>query len=58
MKVSRQEYIDAMKLIYLAANESDSYNPSEWMHGNECALHCIAIESIVKDMKLDENWWE
>ena len=58
MKVSRQEYIDALKLIYLAANASDSDDPSEWMQGNECSVHCSAIESIVNDMKLDENWWE
>ena len=58
MEVSKQEYISAMRLIYLAANASDSDEPSKWMKGNECDNHCRAIESIVRDMGPSENWYE
>lgn len=65
MPMSKTEYVNHLRAIYYAANMSDAGddfdgNPlkPEWMKGDECAVHCQAIERIVRDMGLGENWLE
>ena len=56
--MDRLNYVRMLRDIYLTANSSDTENPPYWMHGRECAIHCQAIEIIVRDMGLSSEWLE
>ena len=56
--MTRNEYIDHLRAIYLAANNSDNENKPEWMKGDEAHVHCCALDKIVHDLDLTENWIE
>jgi hypothetical protein len=59
--ISKHDYIDALRTLYLAANLSDaarSEGRPSWMDGDECGVHCSHYDAIVRHMKLDEGWLE
>jgi hypothetical protein len=57
----RTEYIRCLQRLYKAANNSDNENKPTWMRGDECAVHCNALEKILEDMGVpgnDPDWLE
>jgi len=56
--ISKIDYVKKLAAIYYAANlsDSDSEDRPVWMHGDECSIHCQAIDRIVEDMGLSEIW--
>lgn len=56
--MKRQEYINLLRQLYLAANSSDTEDKPEWMKGDECATHCQQYDKIVREMNLHDNWLE
>jgi|ETNvirenome_2_30_1030614.scaffolds.fasta_scaffold00143_46 hypothetical protein len=56
--ISKIDYVKKLAAIYYAANlsDSDSEDRPAWMHGDECHIHCQAIDYIVRDMGLSEIW--
>jgi|21_taG_2_1085346.scaffolds.fasta_scaffold04838_5 hypothetical protein len=56
--ISKIDYVKKLAAVYYAANlsDSDSEDRPDWMHGDECTVHCRAIDRIVEDMGLSEIW--
>lgn len=58
--MTRIEYINALRALYIAANNSDNEDglKPDWMKGDECATHCRPLDAIVREMGLGPNWLE
>jgi len=56
--MTRTEYIDHIRALYRAANNSDNEFKPEWMNGDESATHCQPLDQIVRALDLGENWLE
>jgi hypothetical protein len=60
--MTKIEYVKLLAKVYYAANMSDATDVDgtsiapDWMKGDECSVHCRAIDKIVCDMGLSEIW--
>ena len=56
--MTKQEYVRKLAELYYIANLSDSDSPQrpDWLRGDECSIHCQALDSIVRDMGLSDIW--
>lgn len=54
--MTKREYVEALAKVYYVANMSDTENRKEWQKIDDSAIHCQAIDKIVRDMGLSEIW--